>query len=408
MSPEQAIDSTGIDCRTDIYSLGATLYHLLVGGPPYQASTMMAVLLKHRDAPIPSLVESRRDIPPSLDAIYRRMVAKEPRDRYQTTAELVRALEAEADGMASAGAAPAGLSPATVMVKRASSLQASSVPETSRMAPSLTVNQPRPSAADVAALKVVLVEPSRTQSAIIRKYLQAQGIKQVVSVPSGREALEAVNSAVPDVMVSALHLPDMTGTQLAQQIRAAGNAARIGFVLISSEAEKADAGSLSNCGKAMLLQKPFTPEQLAEALSLVAGRSTVKKPPTGDKRGGLRVLIVDDSLAARVHIRSVLGQLGLSKFAEAPDGAQAVALAAREAFDLIVTDYNMPFMDGQGLVGYLKQNPATALVPIIMVTSETDPAKLDAVRRLGVAAICDKAFRPEEVEKVIEQVLKNP
>ena len=62
----------------------------------------------------------------------------------------------------------------------------------------------------------------------------------------------------------------------------------------------------------------------------------------------------------------------------------------------------MPFMDGRGLVGYLKQNPATASVPIIMVTTETDPAKLEAVRRLGVTAICDKSFQPEVVRKIVD------
>src|SRR5579864_2349102 len=109
------------------------------------------------------------------------------------------------------------------------------------------------------------------------------------------------------------------------------------------------------------------------------------QPPSAavTQRGELRVLIVDDSAGARVHIRSVLEGLGLVQMAEAADGAEAVALVARQPFDLIVTDYNMPYMDGRGLVGYLKQNPATASVPIIMVTSEQDAGKLAAVRQLG-------------------------
>src|ERR1043165_9860043 len=62
MSPEQAVDSTTIDHRADIYSLGATLYFLLLGKPPYQGQTMMATLFKHREAPIPSLAETRHDV----------------------------------------------------------------------------------------------------------------------------------------------------------------------------------------------------------------------------------------------------------------------------------------------------------------------------------------------------------
>ncbi len=62
----------------------------------------------------------------------------------------------------------------------------------------------------------------------------------------------------------------MTGVELAQQVRAEANGPPPGFVLISSEAESSDAGSLSKCGKTVLVKKPFTPEQLVGALRLVS------------------------------------------------------------------------------------------------------------------------------------------
>ena len=75
---------------------------------------------------------------------------------------------------------------------------------------------------------------------------------------------------------------------------------------------------------------------------------------------------------------------------------------------MIVTDYNMPYMDGRGLVGYLKQNPSTASIPIIMVTTEEDAGKLEAVRQLGVAAVCDKSLPPEIARRIIDQLVKMP
>src|SRR5262249_8094411 len=193
--------------------------------------------------------------------------------------------------------------------------------------------------APVPALNVILVEPSRTQSAIIRRHLQGQGVQNIVTAANGREALQAVRSERRDVVVCALHLSDMTGLQLAEQIRREIKTAPPGFVLISSEAESEGVGSLSRFGKAILLKKPFTAPQLGEALRFVSGSSEA----ASKGRSLLRVLIVDDSAAARVHFRGVLTGLGLSQFVEASDGARAVAAVAGDHFDLIITDYNMPY-----------------------------------------------------------------
>jgi two-component system, chemotaxis family, chemotaxis protein CheY len=154
-----------------------------------------------------------------------------------------------------------------------------------------------------------------------------------------------------------------------------------------------------------VLPKPFTPEKLAEAVKLVTGPSAKTALPAVFRQ--LRILIVDDSTTARMQVRQVLKGLGVERFTEAGDGAQAVAVLAREAFDLIVTDYNMPFMDGRGLVGYLKQNPDTATVPVIMVTTETDPAKIEAIRQLGVT-VCDKSFPADAVRNILNQIARIP
>jgi serine/threonine protein kinase/response regulator RpfG family c-di-GMP phosphodiesterase len=121
-------------------------------------------------------------------------------------------------------------------------------------------------------------------------------------------------------------------------------------------------------------------------------------------RARLRVMIVDDSATARMNIRNVLKGLGISNFLEVPDGAYAIAVAANEICHLIVTDYNMPLMDGRALVSYLKQNPATRHIPIVMVTTEADPAKLAAVRRLGVVAILEKAFPAQIVGPLLDSL----
>lgn len=93
MAPEQAMSTKHADARSDIYSLGISLWYLLTGRCAYDGDTLMSKLLAHRDAPIPSLASLDRKIPAALDGVFRKMVAKNAHERYQTMTEVIRDLE---------------------------------------------------------------------------------------------------------------------------------------------------------------------------------------------------------------------------------------------------------------------------------------------------------------------------
>ncbi|HLW64849.1 MAG TPA: serine/threonine-protein kinase, partial [Gemmataceae bacterium] len=92
IAPEQAMSSRLADIRSDIYSLGCTFYFLLAGHPPFPEGNVYEKLAAHKEKAPKRIVELRADIPPEVAQLIERMLAKDPKDRPQTPAEVARLL----------------------------------------------------------------------------------------------------------------------------------------------------------------------------------------------------------------------------------------------------------------------------------------------------------------------------
>lgn len=258
------------------------------------------------------------------------------------------------------------------------------------------------------SIDVILVEPSHVQQRIIGDELQKLGVSDIRCVATGAEALAAMRAATPALVLSAMYLPDMSGTELVLAMRADERLVSVAFILVSSETRPQVLDEIRQSGACAILPKPFTHAQLDRAMC-----ATIEylDPSETLELGGeieleaLRVMIVDDSGNSRRFIRRVLENLGIENFIEADNGRQAMLLLGENLVDLVITDYNMPEMDGRELVEHIRQQSWQSAVPILMVTSEQNMNRLAAVEQAGVSAICDKPFEPSTIKALIERAL---
>ena len=116
------------------------------------------------------------------------------------------------------------------------------------------------------------------------------------------------------------------------------------------------------------------------------------------------VLIVDDSLIVRRMVRFALQGVDY-KLLEASDGAEAVRVLYSQVVDLLITDLNMPNLDGFELSRIVRETIEMKDLPIIMLTNEDSPVCKEKARQSGVSLFISKPFNPEQIFGLVKEVL---
>ncbi len=119
----------------------------------------------------------------------------------------------------------------------------------------------------------------------------------------------------------------------------------------------------------------------------------------------INVLIVDDQKSIRSLVRSGLSQLGVVHIAEAADGVEAMKSLLVNPVHLIISDFNMPNMDGLDLLKAVRENPPTARTAFIMLTGRADRELVQRAVQLGVNNYLVKPFNVQVLKSKVEQVL---
>lgn len=119
-----------------------------------------------------------------------------------------------------------------------------------------------------------------------------------------------------------------------------------------------------------------------------------------------RILIVDDSATVRQVLRMTLSGAGYD-IVEASDGQEAVVYLVDNKIDMLVTDLNMPNMDGIELIGQVRRSPGNRFMPIVMLTTESQPELKKKGKSAGASGWITKPFTPEQMLSVVQMVCPN-
>ena len=117
-----------------------------------------------------------------------------------------------------------------------------------------------------------------------------------------------------------------------------------------------------------------------------------------------KILVVDDFLTMRRIVRNLLKQLGYENITEAEDGNQAYVKLKGGGFGFVVSDWNMPNLDGLGLIRKVRSDPELKELPFLMVTAEAEKEKVVEAIRAGVSNYVVKPFTAEVLKEKIEKI----
>lgn len=122
------------------------------------------------------------------------------------------------------------------------------------------------------------------------------------------------------------------------------------------------------------------------------------------------VLIVDDSSPMRAIIRKTVRISGFSigECYEASNGQEAIDILKDHWVDLVITDYNMPEMNGMELLTHMKKDELLSAVPVVVVTTEGSERMIDEFMKNGAAGYIQKPFVPEDLKKKLNNIMGEP
>ena len=238
-------------------------------------------------------------------------------------------------------------------------------------------------------------------SAIVRKALTRQ-IEQfgarVTQAEDGRQGIEAALSGHFDLIISDVEMPHLDGFDLCARLKDSPGTRGIPVIMLSSLDSDKDIDRGFKAGAAAYVSKSQAQTQLIETIESVLEKFKFHR--------NRLVLVVDDSRTVRHLVTQALEEAGF-KVITAENGKQALKRIDEQRPDLIISDLDMPEMNGIDFCRTLHADPALAVIPFVIMSANSNRSMMRRLLYLGAAGYLIKPFNLEQIVITVERLLSD-
>ena len=245
----------------------------------------------------------------------------------------------------------------------------------------------------MAGERILVVEDNETNMKLVRDVLQAKGYS-TLEATTGEDAVELARTLDPALVLMDVQLPGIDGIEALAQLRGDERTSAIPVVALTAQAMRGDSERFLDAGFDGYLSKPV---DVIELIRVVESSAIASERPA-------KILVVDDVPENVRLLEAVLVPRGY-EVVTATDGLAALDLVETEKPDLILLDVMMPGLDGYAVCRHLRANDATAVLPVIMVTSSIGQEKRKAIEA-GADDFIPKPFNHDELLTRVRSLLR--
>ncbi|HOO38644.1 MAG TPA: response regulator [Deltaproteobacteria bacterium] len=246
-------------------------------------------------------------------------------------------------------------------------------------------------------LRILVVDDSAVVRSVLSKELLRSGV-EVTQAENGQQAFDIALCKEFDLIITDVEMPVMDGIELCRKLKSNPRTEKTPIVILSSLDHEEDIKRGYKAGASTYISKAQAKESLIETIETALHKTTFQR--------GRTILVVDDSSTVRKLVEKGLKEVGF-EVAKAENGRAALETLRHEKPDLILSDIDMPEMNGEVFCKTVHEDPVLASIPFVVMSANNDRPIMRRMLQLGADAYLVKPFNVDQLVITVEKLLSD-